>query len=671
MQIKIQDDIKDCGLYVLQSLHKLFWKKWIDINQLKYRAIYSENGISISNLTLLAKDINLELEAYKIDWEEFLNLKSKAPVISIIKIDTFFHYIIIKKIKNGLVEILDSVNGKRKIELQNFQKLFTGFILIVNKSSTQNKIEMYSKNSFFRTEISFKLLFATVYLSVLLVLFNYFLSFVSKYIFSYIQQQDKDFALKNILLFAWVSFLSILVSFLITLIQNLIKNKISKVIKLNYVDKVKRANYNQINKISKNEIILRYLAIDSIAYYYSSITTFLPTIIMSLFLFFPLLIFVQVKFLILIIFLNILKIFVGFLINTKIYNLTKQNTIKTVEEINEISFLINRDNSYYNLIWNNVEKFNYLDNMQIIQINDNRLNKLNSLKNLIFGFLNLISNLIIYIVFVLNSSNNISNLLFILQIQTIINNPANDFQNFLIANKIFKINYHRIAFILDIPAFSNISLFKVENPIRSIYLNNLSFKYDKKLIFNNLNLTINKGLIIAGQNGSGKSTLIKIISGLIKEYQGSVVFNSTDISEFSQNWFDDHVFFSDKEKDLPNLDLYTYIFWNINENERDKILNNKNFQFVLKILNLDIFSNILINKNKLSLGQLQLIKLLPLLIKKYQIILLDECFDYLSKKTFKIVKKIIKEKQENSLIIETSHNNRFLNEKTQFLNIKK
>ncbi|WP_427867518.1 ATP-binding cassette domain-containing protein [Mycoplasmopsis arginini] len=351
--------------------------------------------------------------------------------------------------------------------------------------------------------------------------------------------------------------------------------------------------------------------------------------------------------------------------------MSKQNTIKTVEEINEISFLINRDNSYYNLIWNNVEKFNYLDNMQIIQINDNRLNKLNNLKNLIFGFLNLISNLIIYIVFVLNSSNNVSNLLFILQIQTIINNPANDFQNFLIANKIFKLNYHRIAFILDIPAFSNISLFKVENPIRSIYLNNLSFKYDKKLIFNNLNLTINKGLIITGQNGSGKSTLIKIISGLIKEYQGSVVFNNTDISEFSQNWFDDHVFFSDKEKDLPNLDLYTYIFWNINENERDKILNNKDFQFVLKILNLDIFSNILINKNKLSLGQLQLIKLLPLLIKKYQIILLDECFDYLSKKTFKIVKKIIKEKQENSLIIETSHNNRFLNEKTQFLNIKK
>lgn len=107
---------------------------------------------------------------------------------------------------------------------------------------------------------------------------------------------------------------------------------------------------------------------------------------MSLFLFFPLLLFVQVKFLILIILLNILKIVIGFFINFKIYNLSKQNTIKTVEEINELSFLINRDNSYYNLIWNNVEKFNYLENIQTIQINDNKLNKLNSLKNLIFGF---------------------------------------------------------------------------------------------------------------------------------------------------------------------------------------------------------------------------------------------------------------------------------------------
>ncbi|SGA03049.1 ABC transporter of peptides [Mycoplasmopsis arginini] len=114
---------------------------------------------------------------------------------------------------------------------------------------------------------------------------------------------------------------------------------------------------------------------------------------------------------------------------------------------------------------------------------------------------------------------------------------------------------------MDIPTLSNLSLFnKSKNPINSIYLNNLSFQYDKKLIINNLNLAINKGLIIIGQNGSGKSTLIKIISGLIKDYQGSVVFNNTDISEFGQNWFDNHVFFSDKEKDLPNLDLYTYIF---------------------------------------------------------------------------------------------------------------
>ena len=50
-----------------------------------------------------------------------------------------------------------------------------------------------------------------------------------------------------------------------------------------------------------------------------------------------------------------------------------------------------------------------------------------------------------------------------------------------------------------------------------IRLENISKYYSKKLILENVNLTIEKGTSIAllGNNGTGKSTLLKIIARVI------------------------------------------------------------------------------------------------------------------------------------------------------------
>ncbi len=57
---------------------------------------------------------------------------------------------------------------------------------------------------------------------------------------------------------------------------------------------------------------------------------------------------------------------------------------------------------------------------------------------------------------------------------------------------------------------------------------NLSLGYDKTLIQENLNLSIEKGeyVFILGENGSGKSTLIKTILGFIKPYSGTINYSS-------------------------------------------------------------------------------------------------------------------------------------------------
>jgi len=72
-----------------------------------------------------------------------------------------------------------------------------------------------------------------------------------------------------------------------------------------------------------------------------------------------------------------------------------------------------------------------------------------------------------------------------------------------------------------------------------VKVRNLSFHYDKKseFVLNELELSLNKGEFFAllGGNGSGKSTLLKVIAGLVKPDNGKVMFGKWPIRKYKQN----------------------------------------------------------------------------------------------------------------------------------------
>lgn len=63
-----------------------------------------------------------------------------------------------------------------------------------------------------------------------------------------------------------------------------------------------------------------------------------------------------------------------------------------------------------------------------------------------------------------------------------------------------------------------------------ISLNNISKKYKRDVIFQNLSFEINYGdrVGIAGPNGSGKSTLLKVISAQTSLSKGEIIYTNTD-----------------------------------------------------------------------------------------------------------------------------------------------
>lgn len=76
---------------------------------------------------------------------------------------------------------------------------------------------------------------------------------------------------------------------------------------------------------------------------------------------------------------------------------------------------------------------------------------------------------------------------------------------------------------------------RVISPILSI--KNVSFKYYKDMPYTikNVSFDINKGEIMAivGNNGAGKSTLFKVISGICKQQEGSVIYKGKPIDHMS------------------------------------------------------------------------------------------------------------------------------------------
>ena len=70
-----------------------------------------------------------------------------------------------------------------------------------------------------------------------------------------------------------------------------------------------------------------------------------------------------------------------------------------------------------------------------------------------------------------------------------------------------------------------------------IKLVNIKMEYDKKVVFDNINLTVAPGETVAiiGPSGSGKSTLLRLMVGLTKPSAGEIWIENEEISQYKEN----------------------------------------------------------------------------------------------------------------------------------------
>jgi len=153
-----------------------------------------------------------------------------------------------------------------------------------------------------------------------------------------------------------------------------------------------------------------------------------------------------------------------------------------------------------------------------------------------------------------------------------------------------------------------------------IKINNLSFKYGKKEVLNDISMKLEAGKIygLLGENGVGKTTLLKIISGLQKPWKGSCSVFGEDPFKRTPSFLS-RIFYLPEELEFIQNDYSIRYFAKINAPFYPKFDKEK-FETILKEFEVEGDKKL----NKLSYGQVKKAALSFAIATNAELLLLDE-----------------------------------------------
>ena len=149
-----------------------------------------------------------------------------------------------------------------------------------------------------------------------------------------------------------------------------------------------------------------------------------------------------------------------------------------------------------------------------------------------------------------------------------------------------------------------------------IKIQDLNKKYGKKQVLKDVNLTLHGGQIVGllGPNGSGKTTLIKVLNGLLKEYDGDVQIDQQAIGIHSKkiiSYLPDEPYFENWMTTNDALNLFVDMYDDFDLNKALSLMERMDIEKKVKI-------------KELSKGMKEKFQLILVMSRKAKIYILDE-----------------------------------------------
>lgn len=676
--IVIQDGAKDCGASCLLSIIRYYGgniskEKLIDMTKT------TKDGTTFFGISSAAESLGLTTKSYKVDDIDKIK-KIIPPILCQINNNGYNHFIVIYKIYNNRLLIMDPSKGKEVIDLFDFNNIWTGYIMLFEKSlplinNKENKIfgkiikEVIIKNKG-------NILFITI-LSLIITTSTCLASFYSEVVF------DKviDTEINNLIFITLIFFILFIIKNITNFIRNhlliYLNQKLDISIILNAFSKIILLPYRYYKNKTTAEVLSRINDLSYVKKFISKIiiTIFLDTLVFIIA--FIIIYTINRKILNIFILTEILYLIIILIFNKTIKKYTTQSQ-KNIALIN--SAIVESVSSFETIKGLNIEDnmiYKFSQNYSKALNTNYNLEKLNNTISLLKEIITDISLLLInFYSFKLIMTNHltIGNYMTITMLSNYLIYPIRNIINLTeeyhyVKNSITRAN--NLFEVEDENIYDNKKL-EVNGNIK---ITNLKYTFNNKnYILKNINLFIKDKdrVILLGPSGSGKSTILKILYKYLEVDRKTVYINDYDINDYS---------LIDIRKNITYISQNEIIY---NDTIRNNIILDRevseiDYLNICHLLHIDdiVKDNILgydyiLEENAINLsgGQRQKIILARSLLKKSNIIMIDEGFSQIDIETEREILQNIFRYFYNKTFIVISHRTENLDLYNRIIKIK-
>ena len=606
-----QEEEKDCGASCLASIVK-YYNGYVPLEIIRNDTLTDNNGTNFYNIKMAAIKYGFDVMGYN-------NEQIIPPYIVQIKINDCYHFMVIYKITDKYLIVMDPGKGIIKYSKEDFNKIFTGYML---KLIPNGKIVKYDKKngylSFLKKLVknNIKNIIVCFILTIIIIILNL----------------SETYLIKEVLIYK-VFIKELLIILLIKLSVNWFKNniliKVNKKINIelvnNYISKYFKLSYKYLYLKSSGDIINRIKDLNKIKnYLVNEVVNFSLNLLMVLIVTIILFI-INYKLTIIVVLIYIMTFIVCKCINKEIF-----------KRYNELIYL---DNLYMDSISEYISKILTINSLNINSFFINKLNdksklvanlnfRVDKLNNYLNIFLEFIGIFVMIIILGMLNKSNFENIIVYILYYNYFKECVYYFITFNVSYSYLKLVIDRINGVYYLKNYDKSSGLEFKND--DIIINDLSYLYGLNKVFDKINYKIKVGskVLIKGNNGCGKSTLINILTKNIDDYNGKVSIGY-DIRDISYNSYLEHISFVNQNSELFEDSIANNIVLNneIDNNKVDEIIKILNLDEVIK--NKERGINTLI-KDNFSGGEKQKIIIARCLYKCSDIMIFDEAFSEIS-----------------------------------------
>ena len=665
MKIIRQRDFKDCGVCSLASIIE-YYGGYVSLEKLRLDTKATNEGTTALNIIEASKKYGFDAMGIKV--ANLTSDKVSLPAIAHMQgKNGLNHYVVIYKITNDKVILMDPAKGKVVKTKDDFYEEWSHVLLVFHP---QRKITVFQKENtligiFLKIIMQEQKLFILIIISsIFLIVFTIIGSYYFQVMIDAINLNYPLIYLKIfVVVFGLLVILKLVFGYLRRYFENYLNKNIDCLLNSNFLNHIFNLPLEVITSRTSGEIITRVSELANIKNLFTEIfiTCLLDFALMLTSL--PLLYSISNK-LFLALFLSLLLYLVVGIITSKIIYQKAYQNIELEAEFN-------------NILLENVQMLSSIKNLNVT---DNRLSKLetslsallydnfklgkfwtneNFGKNAIYelGFF-IINTWGFYLIF--KGKLEITALVTFNTLLGLFLDPIKNCIDSLPKYNFVKATFSKINDFLSLNKETLGQKEKLSN--NKIIIKNLSFSYDSlKSTFNHFNLFIKPGEFVSlkGRSGSGKSTLCKILDKYITNYKGEIIIGNRNIKDLSIATIRENITYVGQNEALISGSIKENILL-------DREIDSKRFTQICNICGIEqiVFKKALryetsINNDSTNIsgGEAQRIILARAILNDFEILILDEALSEVDYQTERKIIKNLKHYFPSKTIIYITHKN--------------